>query len=70
MLVGIAVFNVGAQSCLNRSLAAADASFVLPFDFLSDDSSQAYIADGLSDTVMHMLSKVSGLSVTARTSYA
>jgi TolB-like protein/Flp pilus assembly protein TadD len=41
---------------------------VLPFAFLSDDPSQAYIADGLSDTVMHMLSKVSGLSVTARTS--
>jgi drug/metabolite transporter (DMT)-like permease len=34
MLIGIAVLNVAAQNCLNRSYAAADASYVLPFDFL------------------------------------
>ena len=34
MLVGVAVFNVTAQSCMNRAFAAADASFILPFDFL------------------------------------
>jgi len=34
MLVGIAAFNVAAQSCMNRAFAVADASFVLPFDFL------------------------------------
>jgi len=34
MLVGVAVFNVAAQSCMNRAFAAADAGFVLPFDFL------------------------------------
>lgn len=34
MLVGVAGFNVAAQSCMNRAFAAADASFVLPFDFL------------------------------------
>lgn len=34
MLIGIAVFNIAAQTCLNRSFALADASFVLPFDFL------------------------------------
>jgi len=34
MLIGIGVLNVGGQSCLNRSFSAADASFVLPFDFL------------------------------------
>jgi len=34
MLLGIGVLNVAGQSCLNRSFAVADASFVLPFDFL------------------------------------
>jgi drug/metabolite transporter (DMT)-like permease len=34
MLIGVAVLNVAAQTCLNRSYAAADASFVMPFDFL------------------------------------
>lgn len=34
MLVGVAAFNVAAQSCMNRAFAAADAGFVLPFDFL------------------------------------
>ncbi|MEE2956808.1 MAG: DMT family transporter [Pseudomonadota bacterium] len=34
MLVGVAVLNVLAQSCMNRAFSAADASFVLPFDFL------------------------------------
>ncbi len=34
MLVGVAVLNVAAQSCMNRAFSAADASFILPFDFL------------------------------------
>lgn len=34
MLVSVGLFNVLGQSCMNRSFAAADASFVLPFDFL------------------------------------
>ena len=34
MLVAVAAFNVAAQSCMNRAFAAADASFILPFDFL------------------------------------
>ncbi|MBT5051174.1 MAG: DMT family transporter [Rhodospirillaceae bacterium] len=34
MLVSIGVLNVLGQSCMNRSFAAADASFVMPFDFL------------------------------------
>jgi TolB-like protein/cytochrome c-type biogenesis protein CcmH/NrfG len=46
----------------------ANSIAVLPFEFLSADLSQSYLADGISDTVMHMLSKVEGLSVTARTS--
>ena len=46
----------------------ANSIAVLPFEFLSADPSQSYLADGISDTVMQMLSKVDGLSVTARTS--
>lgn len=34
MLVGMGALNVAGQSCINRSLVHADASFVLPFDFL------------------------------------
>lgn len=34
MLIGIGVLNVGGQTYLNRALSVADASFVLPFDFL------------------------------------
>ena len=34
MLIGVAVLNVAAQSCMNRAFKAADAGFVLPFDFL------------------------------------
>ena len=34
MLLGVAVFNVAAQSCMNRAFFVADASFILPFDFL------------------------------------
>ncbi len=34
MLLAVALLNVLGQSCLNRSLTAADASFVMPFDFL------------------------------------
>ncbi|MEX2455072.1 MAG: DMT family transporter [Rhodospirillaceae bacterium] len=34
MLLAIGVLNVTGQSCLNRALSEADASFVLPFDFL------------------------------------
>ncbi len=41
---------------------------VLPFSFMSADPAQGFLADGISDTVLHMLSGVEGLLVTARTS--
>ncbi|MDX1572280.1 MAG: hypothetical protein R3200_17495, partial [Xanthomonadales bacterium] len=41
---------------------------VLPFVNMSSDTEQEYFADGLSDTLMHMLSQVGGLKVAARTS--
>ena len=34
ILIAVAVLNVFAQSCMNRAFAQADASFILPFDFL------------------------------------
>jgi TolB-like protein/Flp pilus assembly protein TadD len=41
---------------------------VLPFADISQDQDQEYLGDGISDTVMHVLSRVEGLTVTARTS--
>ena len=41
---------------------------VLPFADISQGADQAYLGDGLSDTVTHVLSQVDGLTVTARTS--
>jgi TolB-like protein/Tfp pilus assembly protein PilF len=41
---------------------------VLPFADLSQNADQAYLSEGLSDTVLHVLSQVKGLTVSARTS--
>jgi len=41
---------------------------VLPFDNLSDDKSQQYFADGMSEDIITDLSKISGLFVIARNS--
>ena len=41
---------------------------VLPFADISQEKDQEYLGDGISDTVMHVLSRVTGLTVTARTS--
>lgn len=41
---------------------------VLPFEFLSADSTQAYIADGLTDEIITSLSMVEGIRVASRTS--
>jgi TolB-like protein/Flp pilus assembly protein TadD len=49
-------------------IARANSIAVLPFADLSPGTDHAYLADGLSDTVLHLLSQVNGLSVTARTS--
>jgi TolB-like protein/Flp pilus assembly protein TadD len=49
-------------------IARANSIAVLPFADLSPGTYHAYLADGLSDTVLHLLSQVKGLSVTARTS--
>jgi TolB-like protein/lipopolysaccharide biosynthesis regulator YciM len=41
---------------------------VLPFADISQNRDQEFLGDGISDTVMHVLSQIAGLSVTARTS--
>ena len=41
---------------------------VLPFDNLSDDKSQEYFADGMTEDIITDLSKISGLFVIARNS--
>ncbi len=41
---------------------------VLPFADMSPEGDQEYFADGLSDTLIHVLAQVSGLKVTAKTS--
>jgi len=49
--------------------AAPDNSIaVLAFTNMSSDKEQEFFADGLSDTLIHVLAQVSGLKVTAKTS--
>jgi eukaryotic-like serine/threonine-protein kinase len=47
---------------------AASSIAVLPFADLSPDRSSAYLGDGVAETLINALSKVSGLTVSARTS--
>jgi TolB-like protein/Tfp pilus assembly protein PilF len=49
--------------------AIADNSIaVLPFDNMSDDSANMHFADGLSEELLNLLSRIQGLRVVARTS--
>ena len=41
---------------------------VLPFDNLSDDASDEYFSDGLSEELLYTLTRVKGLQVASRTS--
>jgi adenylate cyclase len=50
-------------------LAATDHSIaVLPFTSMSDDAANAHFADGLSEELLNLLSRIPGLRVIARTS--
>lgn len=51
-----------AREALENSVA------VLPFSELSPSGDETYFGDGIADTVLHVLSQVDGLTVTARTS--
>jgi TolB-like protein/Tfp pilus assembly protein PilF len=70
------VLPVAQQSEQSRSNAAAptlenlrpNSIAVLPFADISQGGNQQFLGDGISDTVMHVLSQIAELSVTARTS--
>lgn len=51
-----------------QQTAAPNSIAVMPFADLSPDQSKHYLADGVADTVMHVLSQVDGVTVTSRTS--
>lgn len=48
--------------------AAIDSIAVLPFEDFSPDRDQGHLAEGIADTLLHMLSQLEGLRVAARTS--
>jgi adenylate cyclase len=50
------------------AVAPAHSVAVLPFDNLSDDASNQYFSDGLSDELVYTLSQVEGVEVASRTS--
>ena len=54
--------EANAQQLLQNSVA------VLPFIDLSPEQGQSFLGDGIADTVLHVLSQVKGLTVSARTS--
>jgi serine/threonine-protein kinase len=58
----IGVWMSRAQPRVGPSIA------VLPFDDMSRDGTSEYISDGLTEEIINSLSKIEGLSVTARTS--
>ncbi len=53
---------------LGKSEAAEKSIAVLPFVNMSDDASNEYFSDGISEEILNALAKVKGLQVTGRTS--
>ncbi len=70
LIVGIAF--LGARSSLTdkpgRTTVSNASVAVLPFVNMSDDKDNEYFSDGLTETLLHMLTQVPGLQVAARTS--
>ena len=66
-LYGRTPTETAAQSA-SATTGAMPTVAVLPFANLSDDKSQEYFADGLSDALMDKLASLKGLEVTGRTS--
>jgi serine/threonine-protein kinase len=66
LVFGYGLFYLGQ----NRALQAQPRSSiaVLPFENLSNDPAKDYFSDGISEEILHLLAKVDGLSVAARTS--
>src|SRR5436189_4920974 len=63
---GIAIFS---RDRAQSTLAAPEKSIaVLPFENLSDDKANAYVAEGIQDEILTRLSKIADLKVISRTS--
>src|SRR5881296_408858 len=63
---GIAIFS---RNRAQSTLAAPEKSIaVLPFENLSDDKANAYLAEGIQDEILTRLSKIADLKVISRTS--
>jgi serine/threonine protein kinase/TolB-like protein/Tfp pilus assembly protein PilF len=71
LLVGLALFYAwrGGRIDLTRAPAAVDKSIaVLPFENLSPDPQNSYLADGVQDELLTDLSRIADLKVIGRTS--
>lgn len=74
VLIGAGLYwftqQVGSGDAQNAALALPDkpSIAVLPFETLSDNKSQSWLGDGMSEDIITDLSKVSGLFVIARNS--
>ena len=70
VLVGLAAFGLWkrtATSSANANVTTASIA-VLPFTDLSADHTNAFLGDGIAETLINALANVPGLAVTARTS--
>lgn len=69
LLPGLRTLQDPPESSVDAAVADADASIaVLPFADLSPDGDQEYFADGISEELLNVLAKVSGMKVAGRTS--
>ena len=69
--ISIALFFLGRYSAPEQKRAAGSTEksiAVLPFEYLSEDKSNAYFADGIQDEILTRLSKIADLKVISRTS--
>jgi len=68
LLLVAAVLTVRKLHSLSRSATAIRSLAVLPFESLSNDASQDYFADGMTDELIADLGQISALRVISRTS--
>src|SRR5580704_14756578 len=68
LLLVAAVLVIRKLHSLNRPVAAIRSLAVLPFESLSNDASQDYFADGMTDELISDLGQISALRVISRTS--